>query len=104
MFHIGGRGFVCQIIEPVTFARCAFIFALRNIVLGGYLDTFRTFTARHTDGLKYVMESVDTISRDDPDSPLTQYITNAGISRARYTTSEMQSIGRAKHTVLIVTP
>ena len=26
-----------------------------------------------------------SISRDEPDSPLTQYITNAGISRARYT-------------------
>ena len=32
-----------------------------------------------------VIESVDSISRDEPDSPLTQYITNAGISRARYT-------------------
>ena len=41
MFYIGGRGFVCQIIEPVTFARCAFIFALCNIALGGYLDTRR---------------------------------------------------------------
>ena len=26
-------------------ARCAFIFTLRNITLGGYLDTCRTFTA-----------------------------------------------------------
>ena len=41
VFYIGGRGFVCQIIEPVTFARCVFIFALRNIALGGYLDTRR---------------------------------------------------------------
>ena len=41
MFYIGGRRFVCQIIEPVTFARCAFIFALRNIALGGYLETRR---------------------------------------------------------------
>ena len=41
VFYIGGRGFVCQIIEPVTFARCALIFALRNIALGGYLDTRR---------------------------------------------------------------
>ena len=59
VFYIRGRGFVCLIIEPVTFARCAFIFALRNIALGGYLDTrrninFRTFTARRTDGLKYI--------------------------------------------------
>ena len=42
VFYIGGRGCVlCQFIEPVTFARCAFIFALRNIALGGYLDTRR---------------------------------------------------------------
>ena len=27
--------------EPVTFARCAFIIALRNIALDGYLDTRR---------------------------------------------------------------
>ena len=32
-----------------------------------------------------IKESVDFISRDEPDSPLTQCITNAGISRARYT-------------------
>ena len=32
-----------------------------------------------------IIESVDSISRDERDSPLTQYITNAGISRARYT-------------------
>ena len=41
VFYIGGRGFVCQIIEPVTFARCAFIFALQNITFGRYLDTRR---------------------------------------------------------------
>ena len=35
--------------------------------------------------VKGIIESVDSISRDEPDSPLTQYITNAGISRARYT-------------------
>ena len=42
MFYIGSHGCVlCQFIEPVTFARCAFIFALQNITLGGYLDTRR---------------------------------------------------------------
>ena len=42
MFYIGGRGCVlCQFIEPVMFARCAFIFALQNIALDGYLDTRR---------------------------------------------------------------
>ena len=48
MFYIGGCGFVCQIIETVTFARCAFIFVLQNITVGEYLDTHRTFTARRT--------------------------------------------------------
>ena len=33
----------------------------------------------------FIIELVDSIIRDEPDSPLTQYITNAGISRARYT-------------------
>ena len=33
----------------------------------------------------YIIESVDSISRDERDAPLTQYITNAGITRARYT-------------------
>ena len=41
LLYIGGRGLVSQIIEPVTFARCAFIIALRNIALNGYLDTRR---------------------------------------------------------------
>ena len=36
-----------------------------------------------------IIESVDSISRDERDSPLTQYITNAGISRARYTLSRI---------------
>ena len=42
MFYIGDHSCVLhQIIEPVTFAHCAFIFALRNVALGGYLDTRR---------------------------------------------------------------
>ena len=32
-----------------------------------------------------IIESVDSISRDERDASLTQYITNAGISRVRYT-------------------
>ena len=31
------------------------------------------------------MNIIDSISRDERDAPLTQYITNAGISRVRYT-------------------
>ena len=31
-----------------------------------------------------IIESVDSISRDERDAPLMQYITNVGISRARY--------------------
>ena len=32
-----------------------------------------------------IIESVDSTSRDERDAPLTQYITNAGITHARYT-------------------
>ena len=32
-----------------------------------------------------ITKSIDSISRDERDDPLTQYITNAGITRARYT-------------------
>ena len=38
----------------------------------------------------YIIESVDSISRDEPDSSLTQYITNAGISHARYTNTHFK--------------
>ena len=37
-----------------------------------------------------IIESVDSISRDGPDSPLTQYITNGGISRAKYTITQFK--------------
>ena len=42
------------------------------------LSKFQTLTSS-------IIESVDSISRDERDAPLTQYITNAGITRARYT-------------------
>ena len=32
----------------------------------------------------YIIALVDSISRDEGDSPLKQYITNTGISRVRY--------------------
>ena len=35
----------------------------------------------------YIIESVDSISRDERVARLTQYITNAGIARARYSLS-----------------
>ena len=47
VFYIGGRGFVY--IETVTFARCAFIFALRNIALGGYLDKRRNINCERSE-------------------------------------------------------
>ena len=36
-------------------------------------------------GYNSIIESVDSIIRDERGFPLTQYITNGGISRARYT-------------------
>ena len=38
----------------------------------------------------YIIESVDSISRDEPDSAKKQYITNAGVSRARYTNTHFK--------------
>ena len=40
---------------------------------------------RYIDILTIIIESVDSISRDERGFPLTQYITNGRISRARYT-------------------
>ena len=37
---------LCQFTDLVTFAYCVFIFALRNITLGGYLDTHKN-TSEH---------------------------------------------------------
>ena len=37
-----------------------------------------------------IIESVDSISRDERDAPLMQYITNAGITRARYTSTHFK--------------
>ena len=57
MFYIGGRSCVlCQFIEPATFVRCVFIFALRNIALGEYLDTRRNIYNIYgmTVDLKYI--------------------------------------------------
>ena len=44
----------------------------------------RHYRARSTEGRRRLIESIGSISRDERDVPLTQYITNAGISRARY--------------------
>ena len=42
VFYIGGRGCVLyQFIELATFARCAFIFALRNIRRNIYIEHLR---------------------------------------------------------------
>ena len=59
MFYIGGRDCVlCQFIEPVTFARCTFIFALRNIALGGYLDFFFFFFFFFIQRIKYTENNI----------------------------------------------
>ena len=40
---------------------------------------------------RYIIESVDSISRDERGFPLTQYITKGGISRARYTITNFKT-------------
>ena len=52
---------------------------------GKKVNIFKQFPNLISESVDSIIESVDSISRDEPDSPLTQYITNAGISRARYT-------------------
>ena len=41
--------------------------------------------------LALIVESVDSISRDEQDAPLTQYITNARITRATYTIMHLKN-------------
>ena len=52
MFYIDGRDCVlCQFVESVTFALCAFIFALRNIALAGYFFVTTGGMGRHATSL-----------------------------------------------------
>ena len=44
-----------------------------------------------------IIETVDSISGDEPDSPLTQYITNAGISRVRLLVYTLSHINFKHH-------
>ena len=51
------------------------------------LSNWTTLSNRHDRYMTssiHIIESVDSISRDERDAPLTQYITMAGITRARY--------------------
>ena len=68
---------VLEIIYPICAKGC------RKIRDGEFLED-----------ILYIIESVDSISRDEPGSPLTQYITNAGISRARYTITHFKHYHR----------
>ena len=45
----------------------------------------RMVAGSHLASVNAAIESVDSISRDERGFPLTQYITNGRISRARYT-------------------
>ena len=46
-----------------------------------------------------IIESVDSISRDERDVPLTQYITNACIARARYTITHFKHRHRVQRLI-----
>ena len=52
--------------------------------MGGDAKLKTLFVWPNRDFAKYAFFIIES-SRDGPDSPLMQYITNAGISRARYT-------------------
>ena len=67
-----------------TRARCLALFYIYHTVsmYCGWVKHERDALHR---SIYSIIESVDSISRDERDAPLTQYITNAGISRAGYT-------------------
>ena len=73
-----------QIQGGIRFTRNCYLFVsnTRKEVLGKFsLNTcvcIYNFVSYYIDC--FIIESVDNISRDEPDSPLTQYITNEGIS------------------------
>ena len=74
MFYIGGRGFVCQIIEPVTFARLYLHCGISHWAdIKIHVETFRTFTARRTDGLKCINRKSVPLNR--PESSLRSQLT-----------------------------
>ena len=57
--------------------------------LAKYNNNFTNFKV-----IKHIIESVDSISRDDRGFPLTQYITNGRISRARYIITHFKNHNR----------
>ena len=57
----------------------AFFWAAASLLLCSFLKCFFGLVRIR------IIESVDSISRDERGFPLTQYITNGGISRAGYT-------------------
>ena len=70
---------MCFVLVPVYFCN--------NYYNNYYKIMFSRSINKHTGNVfrSFIIESVDSISRDEQDSPLTQYITNAAISRVRYT-------------------
>ena len=63
----------------------------------------RHYRARSTEERRRrIIESVDSISRDEPDAPLTQYITNAGItSVARFIDQKIHAYKNKNNTGIL---
>ena len=73
----------CNVIASLSAAGMASLMLVSWFIY--LLRAKRCFWSVQWHGFSIIIESIDSMSRDEPDSPLTQYITNAGISRARYT-------------------
>ena len=74
-FYISGSTLLCQFFELVTSACGKFIFAQRNITLGGYLDTHKHLEhLRHDVRPETYILSIITIM--SPDCPHTGWNTN----------------------------
>ena len=58
---------------------------LWEIKFVGLLSLVKEYTVDMWNIRKYIIESIDSISKDERGFPLTQYITNGRISRGGYT-------------------
>ena len=65
--------------------RCDFSIQLLCGAVTGFKEVATITNINFLSYVIIIIESVDSVSRDERDAPFMQYITNAGISHARYT-------------------
>ena len=79
--------YVSSLCRSFTYAQCHYSTELKKNPIIYFLSVLRLIKSLILECLYayvYIIGSVDSINRDERGFPLTQYITNGGISRARY--------------------